>query len=188
MRVSLSELARRLQAGKSSVSALRDRGVIKPGPDHKYDLEESLKAIAGTSGTGGGWSVARGKLGLGERAKALLGEQTIALDSDLEARRVLMDRILSRRNLVPQILAEIGVTDPAFVHASNDIFAALVVDLAGDLAPYDWCSDDLPLLPDIDYAPIFRRLKTKLTRQIVGRADAMADAAYPAIEEALKGV
>jgi hypothetical protein len=111
------------------------------------------------------------------------------LNPEAAAYRKLFDEILSRRHLVPGILAAIGVRDPVLLHCADDVFAALVCDFAEDLndLAYDWGgTDDLPLV-DTPIKDVFKRHKIKLTKEITTKGDKMADDCYLAIEKALGG-
>lgn len=97
--------------------------------------------------------------------------------------REVLDTILSRRHLVPGILAELGVQDAALIHCADDLFLSLVLDLGGHIA-YSPDLDDLPLV-ETDIGTIAKKYKTKFTKATIARADKMADSACAAIERAL---
>jgi hypothetical protein len=111
------------------------------------------------------------------------------LNPEAAAYRKLFDEILSRRHLVPGILAAIGVRDAVLLHCADDVFAALVCDLSGDLndAAYDWEGvDDLPLV-ETPIVAVFKKHGLKLTKKTIAAADKMADSCYLSIEKALGG-
>ena len=97
--------------------------------------------------------------------------------------REVLDAILSRRHLVPGILAELGVQDAALIHCADDLFLSLVLNLGGYIA-YSPDLDDLPLV-ETDIGTIAKKYKTKFTRSTIARADKMADSACAAIERAI---
>jgi hypothetical protein len=201
MKTTKAGLAKELQCSPGSITLLVKTGLLHPGRDGRLDRKTSLQAIAENStGVGGGWGKEslRQRASLGERARALLErgsiravpkkpaklEVRIRRNEDDSARR-LADEILSHRDLVPGILAAIGVKDAVFLHCSDDVFASLVCDLAGDLCPYDWeSSDDLPLL-ETDIQSTFDSLGLEITPKIRNAADKMADSVSDAIERAM---
>jgi len=97
--------------------------------------------------------------------------------------REVLDAVLSRRYLVPGILAELGVQDAALIHCADDLFLSLVLNLGGYIA-YSPDLDDLPLV-ETDIGTIAKKYKTKFTRSTIARADKMADSACAAIERAI---
>jgi hypothetical protein len=109
------------------------------------------------------------------------------LSPEKHGARQLMDRILSRRHLVPEVLSSIGVSDPVLLHCADDLFVALIVEFAGPLDPYDWVDgDDLPPVPDPDLAAIFKKHGLKLSKQTIAKADQMADRVYAVLAQVVK--
>lgn len=99
--------------------------------------------------------------------------------------RVLLDRILSKRNLVAGIFAEIGIQDPVLLHAVDDVFAGLVLAFAGDLDPYNWDTEDIPLV-DTDIAGVFSKFGLgEVTQEIIDKADELVFAADKKADEAM---
>jgi hypothetical protein len=106
------------------------------------------------------------------------------LNPERAAYRKLFDAILSRRNLVPGILAASGVKDPVLLHASDDLFATLILGLSGgreDVA-YDWESDDIPPA-ETNIAAVFKKHGLKITPKIISAADLMLNAVDKAVSE-----
>ena len=97
--------------------------------------------------------------------------------------REVLDAVLSRRYLVPGILAELGVQDAALIHCADDLFLSLVLNLGGYIA-YSPDLDDLPLV-ETDIKAVARKYKIKFTKATIARADKMADSACAAIERAI---
>jgi hypothetical protein len=102
------------------------------------------------------------------------------------AYRCLFDRILSQRNRIAGILAEAGFRDPILLHIADDLFALLVCEFAGDLDPYDWDIEDIPLV-DVDYRSLTDRFGLQFTSEVIEAADAMIDRIYNIISEEVNG-
>jgi hypothetical protein len=98
--------------------------------------------------------------------------------------RSALDRILSQRNKVGFILAELGIKDPVLLCCVNEIFCLLVLQFSGmwDLI-YPLDGPDIPLLPDVDYDALSLKSGVTFTDEMIAAADKMSDAAYAVIEK-----
>ena len=185
--VSKSELARRLKVSPASITGYCKKGmpVLESGRVNlKACLEWHKKYIFPERS--GSYAARQRKAG-----KETLPD--VNLDGFLDTApvvyyRYLTDMILSRRYLIPKILAACGVQDLALLHCADDFFAALLLGLLGDLEDkiYDWeGSDDIPLIK-LDIESVFRDHNLVLTSEVIERADAMSDLAFSETTKAME--
>ena len=177
--VTMAEYARRAGLSRQTISKQVREGKI-PTHDGLIDPEEADRARArNVSSRRPARQTAAGLESVG--IADLFDEGDISLGPPT-AREVL-DAVLSRRYLVPGILAELGVQDAALIHCADDLFLSLVLDLGGDIA-YSPDLDDLPQV-ETDIKAVARKYKIKFTKATIARADKMADSACAAIERAI---
>lgn len=73
-------------------------------------------------------------------------------DSDASAHRELLDAMITASEVLPEVLLEMGVRNMGAVHGASDLFAGLLLRLAGPLADAaygDFTNDDIPAVrPD----------------------------------------
>jgi len=191
--ITKSELARRLGVSPAAITAYVKKGMpvlrssrlnlkaalawhaayVVPERSGSYSARQSAKASAGTRAPG---------------AKSKPAEEPSTIEGTAPAApcRVLLDQILSHRNRVPEILAAIGIQDAILLAAQPDIFVALVIGFAGSLDPYDWEREDIPAA-QTDIKSTFEQHGLALTPDVISGADKMVEAAFEAIEKAMRG-
>jgi len=171
--VTISEYARSRKLNRSTIWRQVRSGAI-PVRDGKIDPKEADRAR-------------RNNVSTRHRADYENFDLAGLVDCDpaKTAYRRLFDEILSKRHLVPALLAELGVRDLNLLHCSDDLFSHLVLGLSGGLdgAAYDWPGDDIPLV-ETPIAAVFKKHGMKITKVVIDQADKMADQAAGAIERA----